>query len=331
MRAPDFWRRRTPLARLLAPLGTLYGASVAFKARHARPLEPGIPVVCVGNLTAGGSGKTPVAIAVAEMLRAQGHRPYFLTRGYGGSEPGPALASRGHSADVMGDEALLLARTAPTIVARDRAAGAKLAREKGASIIVMDDGHQNFGLRKTLSLVVVDAETGFGNGYQIPAGPLREPVAQGLARADAVVLVGSERSEDGRAAKRGQENGSPDLKGFRGPVLRAHLKPDGAPFAEKQVFAFAGIGRPEKFVASLEAGGATVTGSCFFADHHPYGEDEILQLKAVAGEAMLVTTEKDFVRLTTSQREGIRVLKLSAVFDEPAAMAGLLDSIAPRP
>jgi tetraacyldisaccharide 4'-kinase len=114
-------------------------------------------------------------------------------------------------------------------------------------------------------------------------------------------------------------------------VLRAHLKPDGAPFAEKQVFAFAGIGRPEKFVASLEAGGATVTGSCFFADHHPYGEDEILQLKAVAGEAMLVTTEKDFVRLTTSQREGIRVLKLSAVFDEPAAMAGLLDSIAPRP
>jgi len=316
MRAPDFWRGRGPLARLLAPLGALYGTSVAFKARHARAADPGIPVVCVGNLTAGGSGKTPVAMAVAELLRAKGHRPYFLTRGYGGSERGPALASRGHSAAQMGDEALLLARTAPTIVARNRAAGARLAREKGATVIVMDDGHQNFSLRKNLSLVVVDGETGFGNGFQIPAGPLREPVVLGLSRADAVVLVG---------------DGSPDLLGFRGPVLRAHLKPDGAPFADKSVFAFAGIGRPEKFVASLEAGGAAVTGSCFFADHHPYHEDEILQLKAVAGDAMLVTTEKDFVRLTTSQREGIRVLKVAAVFDDPAVMAGLLDSLAPRP
>ncbi|HJS45058.1 MAG TPA: tetraacyldisaccharide 4'-kinase, partial [Rhizomicrobium sp.] len=316
MRAPDFWRRRGLIGGLLAPLGTLYGATVAFKARRAKPFDAGIPVVCVGNLTAGGSGKTPVAIAVAEMLRAKGHRPYFLTRGYGGSEGGPALASPGHSAQMMGDEALLLARAAPAIVARDRAAGAKLAREKGATIIVMDDGHQNFTLRKDLSLVVVDAETGFGNGYQIPAGPLREPVAQGLARADAVVLVG---------------DGAPDLAGFRGPVLRVHLKPDGVAFADKQVFAFAGIGRPEKFAAALEASGATVTGRCFFADHHPYGEDEILRLKAAAKDAMLVTTEKDFVRLTASQREGIRVLKIAAAFDEPAVLSGLLDSIAPRP
>jgi tetraacyldisaccharide 4'-kinase len=216
----------------------------------------------------------------------------------------------------MGDEALLLARTAPTIVARDRAAGARLAREKGATVIVMDDGHQNFSLRKNLSLVVVDAETGFGNGYQIPAGPLREPVAQGLARADAVILAG---------------DGSPDLRDFRGPVLRVHLKADGGAFADRPVFAFAGIGRPEKFVASLEASGAQVTGSCFFPDHHPYQEDEILQLRAVAGEAILVTTEKDFVRLTMAQREGIRVLKVVAGFDEPAVMAGLLDSIPPRP
>src|SRR3954471_2097686 len=136
MRAPDFWRGRGPAARLLSPLGALYGASVAFKARHARAMDPGIPVVCVGNLTAGGSGKTPVAIAVAELLRAKGHRPYFLTRGYGGSERGPALASRGHSAAQMGDEALLLAHTAPTIVARDRGAGATLARKKGATVLV---------------------------------------------------------------------------------------------------------------------------------------------------------------------------------------------------
>ena len=302
-------------AALLAPLGWLYGASVAFKTRTARPFDPGLPVVCVGNLTAGGSGKTPIAIAIAEILRAKGHKPYFLTRGYGGTERGPALASRGHSAAVMGDEALLLARTAPTIVARDRAAGAQLAREKGATVIVMDDGHQNFSIAKKLSLVVVDAETGFGNGYQIPAGPLREPVAQGLARANAVILVG---------------DSAPDLGGYSGPVLRAHLKAEGDAFAGKTAFAFAGIGRPEKFFASLEDSGATVTGNCFFPDHHPYTEDEIVQLRAVAGEAMLVTTEKDFVRLSTAQRKGIRMLKIAAVFDDTHAIERLLDSVAPR-
>jgi len=316
MRAPDFWRKRGAAARLLAPLGTLYGFSVAIKARFAKPFDSGLPVICVGNLTAGGSGKTPIAMAIAGLLRAKGHRPYFLTRGYGGSERGPALASRGHSAEVMGDEALLLARTAPTIVARDRAAGAKLAREKGATVLVMDDGHQNFSLHKTLSLVVADAETGFGNGFQIPAGPLREPVRRGLVRAAAVILVG---------------DGTPDLQGFRGPVLRAHLEAEAEGFAGKNVFAFAGIGRPEKFVASLQETDAQVMGSCFFADHHPYTEDEIIQLKAVAGEALLVTTEKDFVRLSTEQRRGVKVLKIVARFDDAGAIERLLDSAVPRP
>src|SRR4051812_15030903 len=223
MRAPNFWQKRNLQARLLAPVGALYGLSIALKARLATPFDPGIPVICVGNLTAGGSGKTPIALVIADMLRAKGHKPYFLTRGYGGSERGPALATRGHSAAMMGDEALLLARSAPTIVSRDRAAGARLAKEKGATVLVMDDGHQNFSLRKSLSLVVVDAGTGFGNGFQIPAGPLREPVAQGLARANAVILIGE---------------GAPDLAGFRGSLLRAHLISDGNAFADKPVFAF---------------------------------------------------------------------------------------------
>jgi tetraacyldisaccharide 4'-kinase len=310
MRAPDFWRRRNGAAILLAPLGALYGLSVALKARFARPFDAGLPVICVGNLTAGGSGKTPIAIAIAERLRAKGHRPFFLTRGYGGSERGPAMALRAHSAAQMGDEALLLARAAPTIVARDRAAGARLAKEKGATVLVMDDGHQNFALRKSLSLVVVDAEAGFGNGFQIPAGPLREPVAQGLSRADTVILMG---------------DGSPGLANFSGTVLRAHLKVEGEAFAGKPVFAFAGIGRPEKFVASLEDSGAKVVASCFFDDHHPYTDDDISALKAVADEIPLVTTEKDFVRLSIQQREGIRLLKAAALFDDPAALDGLLD------
>ena len=314
MRTPDFWQRRGVVAQLLAPVGALYGASVALKASLAHPFDPGVPVICVGNLTAGGSGKTPIAIAIAEVLRGRGKKPFFLTRGYGGSERGPALASRAHSAAVMGDEALLLARHAQTVVSRDRAAGARLAAQKGAGVIVMDDGHQNFTLAKSLSLVVVDAQTGFGNGFQIPAGPLRESVRQGLARADAVVLVG---------------DGNPDLQGYEGPVLRAHLAVDGAPFAGQRIFAFAGIGRPDKFFTALDHAGADLVGSCAFPDHHPYTEDEVLQLKAVAGEALLVTTEKDFVRMTVAQREGIRVLKAAATFDQPDALARLLDSLPP--
>jgi tetraacyldisaccharide 4'-kinase len=315
MRAPDFWQTGGLVATLLSPFGALYGASVALKARFAKPFDPGLPVICVGNLTAGGSGKTPIAIAIAGALRARGRKPFFLTRGYGGTEQGPALVARAHSAAVMGDEALLLVRAAPTVVARDRAAGAKLAAQRDADALVMDDGHQNFALRKSLSLVVVDAQTGFGNGHMIPAGPLREPVAQGLARTDAVILVG---------------NGSPDLGGFAGPVLRARLEADASALAGMSVFAFAGIGRPEKFIASLECQGAEVTGSCFFDDHHPYTEDEIAQLKAIAGETMLVTTEKDFVRLSVAMREGIRAVKAVAVFDDTAALEALLDKALAR-
>jgi tetraacyldisaccharide 4'-kinase len=300
---------------LLSPLGALYGASVALKARFSNLHDPGLPVICVGNLTAGGSGKTPIAIAIANALRARGRKPFFLTRGYGGSERGPALVARVHGATLMGDEALLLVRAAPTVVAKDRAAGARLAKDKGADVLVMDDGHQNFALRKTLSLVVVDAESGFGNGHMIPAGPLREPVTKGLARADAVVLAG---------------DGDPDLQGYAGPVLRARLRLDAGGLAGKSVFAFAGIGRPEKFIASLEAEGVEVAGSCFFDDHHPYTEDEIVQLKAIAGDTMLVTTEKDFVRLSVAQREGIRAVKAVSVFDDPAALEALLDrAVAP--
>jgi tetraacyldisaccharide 4'-kinase len=315
MRAPDFWQHKGALSAPLAPLGALYGLSVALKAKFATPFTATIPVICVGNLTAGGSGKTPIAIAIAEALRARGHNPFFLTRGYGGSERGPASVSRAHSAAVMGDEALLLVRASPTIVARDRAAGARLAAQKGATILVMDDGHQNFRLHKNLSLVVVDAETGFGNGGVMPAGPLREPVAQGLSRADAVILVG---------------DGAPDLKGFAGPVLRACLQTRGADFSGQKVFAFAGIGRPEKFIASLEASGAEILASCFFDDHHPYQEDEIEQLRMIAGDAVLVTTEKDFVRLTIAQREGMKVLKIGAVFDAPDALHRLLDSLSAK-
>jgi tetraacyldisaccharide 4'-kinase len=300
MRAPDFWNRRGLAATLLTPLGALYGASVARKARNAKPFSARAKVICVGNLTAGGSGKTPVALALAKFLLARGDKVFFLTRGYGGKDAGPVRVGPKHDAQQVGDEALLLARTAPTIVARDRAKGAALADRLGADVIVMDDGHQNFTLAKDFSLVVVDGGYGFGNGLMIPAGPLREPVVQGLARADAVIVMG---------------DGTPDLQGYAGPVLRGRLEPQDDALRGRRLFAFAGIGRPEKFVASLREAGVILAGTQFFADHHVYQPGQIAALKSRAGDAKLVTTEKDFVRLSGPDQDGVAVLRVAAVLD----------------
>ena len=297
---------------MLAPLGALYGFSVALKARFARPFDPGLPVICVGNLTAGGSGKTPIAIAIAERLRAKGHKPFFLTRGYGGTERGPAMASRAHSAAQMGDEALLLARAAPTIVARDRAAGARLAREKGATVLVMDDGHQNFSLTKSLSLVVVDAETGFGNGFQIPAGPLRETVAQGLARADAVVLMGGRhagswqffRSRSARAS----EGGWRGLRRQTRLRLCRHR-------AAGEIRRLAGRQRGRRW---WEAASSTII-------------IRIRKKTSTSSRPSPASTswsppKRTLCGCTVAQREGIRMLKAQALFDDPAALDRLLDT-----
>lgn len=328
MRAPSFWNRKGAVALLLAPLGKLYGASVAFKAAHASPYRAPMPVICVGNLTAGGTGKTPVAIAIAEALKARGVRPVFLTRGYGGKTAAPVLVKPHHVARAVGDEALLLARAAPTIVARDRAVGAARAAEEKADVLVMDDGHQNFALAKNLSLVVVDGGGGFQNGMVLPAGPLREPVAQGLERADAVIIMGpgGRSPEDGRAQI---PPGLPELENFAGPVLHAHLVPLPNSLAGRRVFAFAGIGRPQKFFDTLKAVGARVTGTRDFADHHNYDAQDLQGLRDQAKGDLLVTTEKDLVRIAPEQRHGIVALAVEARFDDPAALAALLAKALP--
>lgn len=302
---------------MLAPLGWIYGTSVAWKAVHTKPFRTGAGVICVGNLSVGGTGKTPVAIEIARRLLARGRNPFFLSRGYGGRLRGPIEVVEDDRAADVGDEPLLLAQAAPAVIALDRQAGAKLAIERGADVIVMDDGHQNFSLEKDLSIVVVDGEAGFGNGRVVPAGPLREPVTQGLARADAVIIVG---------------NGAPPLGSFSKPVMRAHLTLDDASIGGRRVVAFAGIGRPEKFFRSLHEAGADLIASIGFADHHTYTAGEIARLrsKARAHNAELVTTEKDFLRLTRAQREGIRAVPAQASFDDPAALERLLDRISPK-
>ncbi len=324
VRAPEFWYRRTAggglAVRTLVPLGWAYGATVARKAARAKPYRSTAKVICVGNVTVGGTGKTPIVIAIARELIERQLRVHILTRGYGGHVRGPAVVHpQAHSASKAGDEALVLAAVAPVIISADRAAGAKLAEKEGADVIVMDDGHQNFSLAKDLSLVVVDSEQQFGNGRVLPAGPLREPVSKGLARADALVIIG--KREFAPAS-------------FAGPVLRAQLVPfDVFGLKERRVLAFAGIGNPEKFFHMLRKLGAMVVGTHAFSDHHVYSRPEMARLRheSCAKNSVLITTEKDFVRLAPSQRNGIHYLPIRAAFDDPPAFGRLLDRVMPRP
>ena len=322
MREPDFWNdggRRGRLAQAaLRPVGWAYAATVRYRAANAKPYRSSAKVICVGNLTAGGTGKTPIAIAIARALLERQRRVRIITRGYGGRTRGPAVVHpQVDTAMEVGDEALLLAAAAPVIVAQDRAEGARLAEQKGVDVIVMDDGHQNFTLAKDLSLIVVDAEQGFGNGRILPAGPLREPVESGLARADAIVVTG---------------DGDMNFPRFGKPVLRARLVPvDVLGLEGKRVVAFAGIGRPMKFFDSLRRLGAEIVEEHAFPDHHVYSPDNMGKLRhqAHSGNAMLITTEKDFVRLPPAQRLDVRYLPVRAMFEDLPALMALLDRIAP--
>ena len=280
------------LASALSPLGAIYGRMAERKAAEVKPYRSRLPVICIGNFTVGGGGKTPTAIAVAEVLKEAGERPCFLTRGYGGKVQGPVLATKGQSATEIGDETLLLLAHAPTVVSADRAAGAKLIEGTDATVIVMDDGFQNPQLVKDFSLIVVDTQVGLGNGLVMPAGPLRSPLDKQMPRADALLLIG----DGGRAA--------PLAKSFEAankPVLKARMAPrgDGRWLGVLPVIGFAGIANPKKFYATLSQNGARLTGTRSFPDHHPYTERQAERLLRWAREwnAMLVTTEKDWVRL----------------------------------
>ncbi|MGU3359499.1 tetraacyldisaccharide 4'-kinase [Methylobacterium sp. M6A4_1b] len=321
MRPPAFWDAAPghPAARLLAPLGSLYGRHTA--ARMDRPgAEAPCPVLCVGNFTLGGAGKTPTALALAARLRALGANPAFLTRGYGGRLAGPLRVDPARlSAAKTGDEPRLLARVAPTILARDRPAGAALCVREGADVIVMDDGLQNPSLAKSLSLAVVDAGAGLGNGRPFPAGPLRVPLARQWRHVHGLVLIGTgDRGEAVAEAAR--------ARGL--PVHRARLVP-GADLTGRRVLAFAGIGRPEKFFASLEEAGAEIVGRRSFADHHAYAaaDQRALATEADRLGADLVTTEKDHVRLSPPFAARVAVLPVSLAFADDGPLRVQLRSL----
>jgi len=294
MREPAFWWRPAGLAAgLLSPAAALYAAVAAW--RMGRPgRAAGVPIVCIGGLTVGGAGKTPTAIAVARLLDVAGRRPFVLSRGYGGALAGPVRVDpRSHSALDVGDEPMLLARVAPTIVARDRIAGAAAARAAGAGAIVMDDGFQNPTLKKDLAIVVVDGRRGVGNGRVVPAGPLRAPLESQLRHAHALLLIGSGPGGEPVAAA-AQARGLPLYHGRLAPDAEALKALTG-----RGVLAFAGIADPEKFFATLSEAGIDVRARMSFPDHHRYRRHEALDLIARAERDGLVpvTTEKDAVRL----------------------------------
>ncbi|OJW22135.1 MAG: tetraacyldisaccharide 4'-kinase [Rhodospirillales bacterium 69-11] len=314
-RAPGFWQHDGLMSRLLAPAAAVVATATA--RRVARPgWRATVPVLCCGNVTVGGAGKTTLVLDLAQHLRRQGVAVHVLLRGYGGRVRGPHRVMPEDGPDLIGDEALLLAAVAPTWVGGDRAASARAAVAAGAGLLLLDDGLQNPTLAKDLSLLVVDGGTGFGNGRVLPAGPLREPVAAGAARCGAAVLIGEDRT------------GALSRLPPRLPVLHAHLVQDAAIAAlqGRRVLAFAGIAHPGKFFTPLAAAGAELVATRPFPDHHAYDAAELDRLLDEADRmaALLVTTPKDAVRLPPSVRARVTVIGVGLAWEDPAARDRLL-------
>ena len=322
MKTPAFWSHRGIAAISLLPVSLLWRAGSALKQITARPVTPSIPVICVGNLTAGGTGKTPLVGWLADRLTERGWTPAILSRGYGGSATRPVWVDPAeHDADTCGDEPLMLADGRPVMVSRDRGAGARAIAAGGThDVIIMDDGMQNPTLRRTLTIGVFDGGSGIGNGWLMPAGPLRTPFANGLAELDMVVINGDD------------ETGLTGRIGDAAPVFAAMLRPEASvieSLADTPLLAFAGIGRPARFFASIEAIGGQIAKKLSFADHHPYSQQDLAQIQEDAQRygAQMITTQKDWMRLPADWRA--RVIMLPVSVEMPGDIA-FLDAIEQR-
>jgi tetraacyldisaccharide 4'-kinase len=329
MREPAFWHRPPSwMSLVLTPLAALYGLVAGTRLRR-KGFDAGIPVLCVGNYHVGGAGKTPTVLALTDVLRDLGETPVVLSRGYGGRLRGPVQVDpERHVAEDVGDEPLMLARTVPVVVARERVDGIALARSQGATVILMDDGFQNPAIAKDASLIVIDAGRGLGNACVFPAGPLRAPLSPQLDRTDALIVIGEGNAAAAVAAA---------IAAQGKPVLSAHIRPDDASVASlagKRVLAFAGIGDPARFFRTLRSGGIEVVVERVFPDHHPFSKSEIETLLAEARfvSLTLVTTEKDLARLRNAEglaswANEIVPFKVTLEFDDAAALRKLVAGV----
>ncbi len=308
MKTPAFWQTNNIISFLFSPLGALYNFATQYRIKNNIPQKVSIPVICLGNLTAGGTGKTPTAISIAELLQNAGKHPSFITRGYHGKNSAVLVDKTIHTPQQVGDEPLLLAHAAPTYVNPDRVISAQTAEANGADCLIMDDGFQNPGLFKDLSFIVVDGGYGFGNYKCIPAGPLREYVNNGFKRAQAVIIIGKDKHNIAQTT---------DLPVFYGTIFpKAHK------FTGQTVVAFAGIGRPQKFYNSLLEENINIIKTFDFPDHHYYTEKELREILDFAkkNNAQAITTSKDFVKIPEHLKPLFSVLEITIAWQDPQGL-----------
>jgi tetraacyldisaccharide 4'-kinase len=318
LKTPSFWYGKAhAIEYALIPLSGLYRLGYEIHQSMTQAQNFDIPILCIGNINAGGTGKTPSALALMDTIKKHqiAYNPFFMSRGYGGGEFGPLFVDpQTHTAWNTGDEPIILAQAAPTVVAGNRAQGILFAMHRRADLILMDDGLQNPHIKKDIRFVVINGDMGFGNGRMLPAGPLREPLSRGLKKADAFILIGED--------KRNVRSLLPADK----PLFTSTLRPRDHIHVNRRYVAFAGIGYPEKFYNFLRAYGADIAETVDFPDHYPYNEDDIkmLNFKAINHSAELITTEKDFIRLPKSPGFQPHVLKIKMEWDNEDAVANFL-------
>ncbi len=313
MKTPNYWKDKNLYSYILSPLGSIYQLATAINLALKKTKSVDKKVICIGNLTAGGTGKTPVAISIAKILKQMGKKPFFVSRGYGGILKNIMVDKNKHSAKEVGDEPLLLSAQAPVAINPNRYEGAKLAIANGADIIIMDDGFQNPTLKKDLSFLVFDGNFGYGNGKCIPAGPLRESLKHGLKRAQAIMIIGEDK-----------HNLTEEFKNL--PIFKGQIAPIIDKVPSKPVIAFAGIGRPEKFYTSLRICGFKIYQTEDYPDHHQYSRDELQKLikKAEQNNCLLYTTTKDYVKIPPDLAKYFHVLEIAIQWEDEEKLKDFL-------
>ena len=320
MQAPKFWEEESIQSLVLMPVSYLYEFLYKLRNKLTKTIKLKIPIICIGNITVGGAGKTPTAIAVAEYLISKGLTPHFLSRGYGRKLKGTLKVNDEHTALMVGDEPILLSKVAPTWVCSNKLDGAEEAQKNGAEVIIMDDGFQNPSIHKDLSILVIDEGFGIGNGKIIPAGPLRERAPEAFNKADGVIII---KTADGKKK---------DFKKyFDKPTIHANLVPaeDSSMFSGSKVVAFCGIGRPKKFYSTVESIGAKIITKHDFSDHHTFTPDELMKIieESSSLDAIPITTEKDWIRLPQEAKKMISYIKVNLIFSNPNVIYKVLNSI----